>query len=836
MKYLVRFEDINALDPTIVGQKFSSLARASRAGIAVPPAVAISAEAHSFFITYKNWPEGLIENVLKAAKDLGLPSGIAVRSSAIREDREKWSFAGQYSTFLNVAGEKNLKDKIEQCWRSAETETVQSYLRWGKKIDGEEENPLMGVILQKMVPATVAGVAFSRNPMNPAGEEVVIEATKGLAQDLVSGHTSPHRVFVDTKGVVRMSVPLEGDPRISGQDETPLQDIQWKNISDLVRQLEADIYQKPLDIEWAIDETNKLWLLQSRHITTIKDHESIVPAGIWTRKIANDLWADRLTPFLAYAMMNNASRYDLSRILKFLGIPVITPTMTVINGYLYVNNKSIAQLLAFIPRKFWITELRALFPPEFDFNKTPQPGILRQLGVAFRFLLLPLRELGVNPFICLGLSYRHQRQINRRLEGLERLPDTSPEQTFKKVLLALDIMAHIQIKNQWPYAHATVFMWVLRWLVVDRLGLQHSDFLRILSGAGKNITIEIEQKFREISQKLCADEELQTRFLKESPQQLATTLPEKFKDEINAFLSKYGCRSPHRTLYVPRWVETPDTVIGILQSLVRHQHPLLSGSDNDTSPASHHLKPKANAEPRQRFNLPAYASWKNREGRYPLFTRLAARLILRFALRFLDLRENLRFLLDKVLYQIRKGLLVLGEQTGLGEQVLFLNPEELNQLVQGKLSLDTAKLLALERHKTFSKPFEISTFYIDGQPVNEFPMDAEVMRGTGTSPGRATGRARIVENPAQADITEGDILIANNADPGWTPVLSVVSGMVVEEGGLLNHCSIVARELGIPSIVGVRQATQRIPEGSIITIDGGLGLIRIEEQKTSNDF
>jgi pyruvate,water dikinase len=85
-----------------------------------------------------------------------------------------------------------------------------------------------------------------------------------------------------------------------------------------------------------------------------------------------------------------------------------------------------------------------------------------------------------------------------------------------------------------------------------------------------------------------------------------------------------------------------------------------------------------------------------------------------------------------------------------------------------------------------------------------------------------------VEDPSRADITDGDILIAINTDPGWTPVLSMVRGMVVEEGGLLNHCSIVARELGIPAIVGVRQATQKIPDGTVITIDGGLGLIRIE--------
>ncbi len=110
------------------------------------------------------------------------------------------------------------------------------------------------------------------------------------------------------------------------------------------------------------------------------------------------------------------------------------------------------------------------------------------------------------------------------------------------------------------------------------------------------------------------------------------------------------------------------------------------------------------------------------------------------------------------------------------------------------------------------------------------------MRGTGTSPGRVTGRARIVEDLSLANLKEGDILIARNADPGWTPVLSIVSGMVLEEGGLLNHCSIVARDLGIPSIVGVRQATEIIPDGSLIMLDGGLGLVRLEPPKTAKDL
>jgi pyruvate,water dikinase len=108
-------------------------------------------------------------------------------------------------------------------------------------------------------------------------------------------------------------------------------------------------------------------------------------------------------------------------------------------------------------------------------------------------------------------------------------------------------------------------------------------------------------------------------------------------------------------------------------------------------------------------------------------------------------------------------------------------------------------------------------------------MHGEVLQGIGTSPGAASGRARIVTDPTRMRINSGEILIAENTDPGWTPILSTLDGMVIEEGGLLNHCSIVARELRIPAVVGIRQATQIIPDGAKITIDGSMGLVRIEE-------
>jgi pyruvate,water dikinase len=171
----------------------------------------------------------------------------------------------------------------------------------------------------------------------------------------------------------------------------------------------------------------------------------------------------------------------------------------------------------------------------------------------------------------------------------------------------------------------------------------------------------------------------------------------------------------------------------------------------------------------------------------------------------------------------------LGRYSGLNEKILFLKNSEIQQLVNGALAENEIKKTAADRHRRFLEPFDVSTFYIDGRPENEFQMEGKVLRGIGTSPGKISGRARIVKDPTRVRLNSGEILIAENTDPGWTPILSTVKGMVIEEGGLLNHCSIVARELGIPAVVGIRQATCIIPEGAKITIDGGMGLVRIDD-------
>jgi phosphohistidine swiveling domain-containing protein len=801
MKFLIQFDDAQALDPGVVGRKFASLARASRLGFEVPPAAAVTTEAHHFFLSHRCWPDGLAAEVKAAGDMLGLSRGLSIRSSAVREDLEEQSFAGQYRSFLRVENGDDLRDKIEKCWLSAEEENVRSYLLAGDQGNAAGEIPLMGVVLQRMVHAVAAGVAFGRNPLNPARNEIVIEGIGGSGESLVSGHVSPHRAFVNGEGHLRIDLPPDAGPAACRSD-CLLAESDWRRVAALLRRLEKSVGESPLDIEWAIDGDRTLWLLQYRRITTIEEGALTAPPGTWTRRIVDDLWADRLTPFLADIMLQNEPRFNLNRVLKIVGIPVVSPMLAVINGYLYLNCAGLRSAVARLPSRLRTADVRALFPHDGEVDAIAVPGASQLAATLLRALLLPVFQPEVNPLLCLWLARGRRAKIRRRLDGVRAMAGTTTGQCLNKVRRALEVFLQIQIWNQWPYGFATFFTLVLRWLMVDCRGASHAAFLARISRGGNNVTIDIERCFRDLAGHIRNDPELLALFRTHDPEAVLRLLPVRFRAELVRFLALYGCRSRHRTLYIRRWAEAPQEVIGILQALAQRQpNPVEVAERTAVVDGSDRLSERS----------------------------LLSSVLLMMTRQFLDLREDLRFLLDEALFEIRKALLEVGGHTGLGDAVLFLELAELEQLAGGETSLEDMRRLAGTRHRRFLKGGSASSFLVDGRPTETFTTGAGAVRGIGTSAGQASGPARIVHDPARADIHPGDILVAANTDPGWTPILSLAGGLVVEEGGLLNHCSIVARELRIPAVVGVHNATRRIPEGARIVIDGGQGLVRIED-------
>jgi pyruvate,water dikinase len=546
--------------------------------------------------------------------------------------------------------------------------------------------------------------------------------------------------------------------------------------------LEAARGGERVDVEWAVDRGGRLWLLQVRPITVLDTEAEGAPPGSWTRRIADDLWADRLDPFTAGVMLAHAPRFDLSRISRRCGIPPVQPALAVIHGYLYVNCMGIRRLVAHVPRRLRPKEIASLLPPSTRFEEIPEPRPAALIRLLLRTCRLPFHEPGSIPPICLALARRNIRRIRARLRGAGARPRSAAD----RLSAVMETLAEVQEGNQWPYFHATVLAWSLRAVAAGVFRVPGAELLSLIGRGSDNVTIRIERWFRSMAVRIGSEPERRRRFAEEG----APALTPDQKADLEHFLERYGCRSRHRTLLVPRWAESPSDAVAMLQALVRSQV----------------STKKATAPARVNPFLQASAS---------------------FVRRFFDLREELRFLLDQVLYRLRRDLLELGRELGLGENIFFLPPERVRELAAGRLPPERALSEALARRRRFEREVEPAVFWVDGTAEDELTPGAIVLKGLGTSPGRVSGRAVLVDDPGRADIRRGDIVVARHTDPGWTPIMSVIGGIITEEGGLLNHCSIVARELGVPSIVGVRRATRLIPAGAHVTLDGASGLVTI---------
>ncbi len=235
-------------DVNLVGGKGASLGEMVKMGIPVPS---------GFVITTEAFHKDTTEEALKAFDLLGAKK-VAVRSSAVAEDSSKASWAGQLETYLNVSKEE-LIDRIKDCWHSINSQRALSYA--GKQ-NLSKEKLLVAVVVQKMVDSQVSGVMFTVNPVSLDKNEIMIESVKGLGETLVQGSITPDNFIVNKEN-------LEIESRdLSSIDEQTISDGNIKKLVELGKTIE-DHYGSPQDIEWATDDQNKIWILQSRPITTL---------------------------------------------------------------------------------------------------------------------------------------------------------------------------------------------------------------------------------------------------------------------------------------------------------------------------------------------------------------------------------------------------------------------------------------------------------------------------------------------------------------------------------------------------------------------------------------
>jgi pyruvate,water dikinase len=785
----------------------------------------------------------------RALGDGGTPVG--VRSSATAEDLPYASFAGQQDTYLNVVGEDAVVRAMQRCWASLWTDRAVSY----RNTNGIEHRTVsLAVVVQRMIDAVAAGVMFTANPVTGTRHETVIDASAGLGEAVVSGAVNPDHFVVDStrraiverrlgdKRVVIVSKPGGGTDSRHVEDrsaEPCLTDDQVFELVELGNRVAA-LYGSPQDTEWALDATGRFWLTQARPITTLYPvpgqdtgrprlflcmtlaqglTRPITPMGLAAFRLIGSSAAaafgrpptDRRAGPPPLAIAGQRAFLDISPVLgSRLGRRLIVGAF----GAMEARSSGVLKSLANDPR----------FPITSRVPWRAIPPIARLFVVRAK---VPLRLAAT--LISPAIAPRMIARTERRLRFATSLPaDATINQRLDHV--------ERQLGNDLFLIMPTVFSPAAAGLIILRMArnalgdlAKPGDLQTVMRGLPNNVTTEMDLELWRLTERIRDDADSVRAFSSGTTASLTTryrnrALPPVAQQGLTAFLRRYGHRAVAEIdLGMPRWANDPSHIIGAIANYLRLNDP-------DLAPAVQFR----NGE------VAAQAMISELVSRAEQRDRLKARLInvaLRRARQLVGFRESPKNLLITVLAAMREQLSTIGEelarqgQIQTADDIFFLDISEVRRGLAGEVLGD----LVAERRQAYE--IELRRRHIprlllsDGTELEAVAGaergDDGAMSGSPASPGMVTGPARVVLDPVGAHLEPGEILVAPSTDPGWTPLFLTAGGLVMEMGGSNSHGAVVAREYGIPAVVGVPEATNLIETGQLVTVDGAAGVVSL---------
>jgi pyruvate,water dikinase len=799
-------------------------------------------------------PAQVAEAVRAAYRDLGRNAAVAVRSSATAEDLPFASFAGQQDTYLGIVGEDAVLDAVHRCWASLWTDRAVVY-RMRAHVD--HAGTRLAVVVQRMVDAAVAGVLFTADPVTGHRGHAVIDASPGLGEAVVSGAVNPDHFVVDGRsGAVLERVVgdkrLTIRPRAGGGTETVPQpasttaSVSDEQLRDLVRlgtRVHAH-YGQPQDIEWAIDATGDLWLTQARPVTTLfplpdGGHGEAGPAAEDLRVYFCFSLAQGLTRPLT-PMGLSALRVIASSVARFYGAPPADP----VSGPPGVRDAA-GRLFFDITPIMRSTPGRAVFPRVLDVMEARSAVVLRGLfddprlsvvhrswwPVVRRLALLAVRfavplqavQAVVSPASARRRAYRVGTELRRRTLPADPLP------ARQRLDLAVDILSAAVprvIPRVAPPAAIGFAMLGLagRLLQTDA---RPGDLATVLRGLPHNVTTQMDLDLWHLATAVRADSDAAEAVRREPARQLADryragTLPEVLQQELRRFLDTHGFRAVAEIdVGLPRWAEDATHVLGVLGNYLRLDDP-------ERFPDTVFARSAAAA-------VSMVATLTDRARQRGALRARAVGVALDRARQLAGLRELPKHDIVLVLAQVRAALLEIGaELAGAGalaraDDVFFLDLRDVGDAIDGRDVRDVAAGRRALYDREMARRHVPRVLLSDGtepEARTTIPPAADgALVGIAASAGTATGPARVVLEPAGAYLAPGEILVAPSTDPGWTPLFLTAGGLVMEMGGANSHGAVVAREYGIPAVVGVPGATSSVVPGQQITVDGTRGVV-----------
>jgi len=881
-KYILFFDEVGKKELPLVGGKGANLGEMTKAGFNVPYGFCVTTESYKEFIDKNNLasfishiikdasldniseigkeirqriiqceiPIEVEREIVRAVNKIGVDNYYAVRSSATAEDLEFASFAGQQDSYLNIKGEKSLLDSVRDCWASLFTDRAIVY-RIQNKI--EHEKVYMSVVVQKMIIPEVSGIMFTADPVSGNRGIISIDASYGLGEALVSGLVSPDlykfkksSAKIDSKTIAEkklaiMPVYSGGTKKVKITAEKSvcqvMQDSQIKSLAGLGMEIEAH-YGFPQDIEWCM-ENNKLYIVQSRAITSLFPMPSPIPLDdalhayvsfnhfqVMTDPIS-PLGIDMLRMILSfdsgarsekdYKFLKSAAGriyIDLSVLLQYKrlrsGIPSFMKNVDVL------LSKALVELIN-----------RSDFERRIKKNK--------EAGKAFRKFIMPLSIKAIKNVIYKkpeGSIEFVNDYIEKRLKNTADIVNNSNRGIDKLEAIYKAASFYKDFKVLLPMmAPGIVSFKALQELEQKLLGTnKYVDI--IVKGLEGNITTEMGLLVGDLADLVRKSKDLVKEFDDEDYLTLNYRINklkghEELKNKFNAFMDKYDMRGAGEIdMAKDRWIENPEPLAKSIMAIV-----------NTSEEGINRKEYKETIERAKEAGEELVKEVAIKHGK--IKAKIVRRLI-RVLRNYLPVREHPKYLLMKLILIFKKALLeeakVLMLKGHLEEEkdIFYVSFWELYSAVENNESLIELVNLRKEEYLHFRKLSAPRVLTSDGEEIksgykrDNLPEGALV--GIPVSSGVIEGIARVITDPSKAFINKGEILVAPFTDPGWTPLFINAAALVMEIGGLLTHGTVVAREYGMPAVVGITDATKIIRTGQRIRVDGNTGFVLIIEE------
>lgn len=805
---VVQLADIDLGSIVLVGGKAAGLAELIKAGERTPDGFCITTAAGEL-------SDGLRRQIVEAYERLGA-GAVAVRSSATAEDLPHASFAGQHETILNVCGADALIEAVQRCRDSLGSERAIAY----REANDLGDVPVrMGVVVQRMVDPAAAGVLFTANPITGTRSEMVVDAVAGLGDVVVDGSVAADHYVLNGRPDERADGCL-----------TPAQLAQLCEAGDRLQRRAGS----PQDIEFAFDRNGTLWLLQSRAITTLFPLPVSARPGPRVYFECGHMQG-MLRPFTPMGM--SAMRVATALYFRSVGIPADPleghPGIVDVAGRMYIDltgyvrYKAVRAKLPDAMKIYGPRVAAALTRVLDDLRFAPVPGRPHRLRTAIRVtakvapgMIAGLVSAMARPARARKRAFRAAAEIQRR----SRTPDGLRTAT-ERVRFAAELQGSFMVTGM---AEMLPPLYAAMLARVGAIGLlrsvaTESEVDETLRGMPNNVTTTMDLALWRLAS---AAGEHRDLLLNTPPAELATRylageLPE---FGLGEFLRAYGHRGAAEIdVGVPRWGEDPAPVFAAIAGYLRVTDPEQAADLRFARAAAEAVAKIDELETRARRTRPVRA-------------RIAG-FLLRRSRALAGLRELPKFAWLYSFAEMRRQLLTAGaelQERGVldrADDIMFLDFREALAATESGEPRDRIAARRADYDREMRRRSVPGLLLSDGTNPEALAPNTPAADGTlvgmAAAPGTATGRARVILDPAGAHVEPGEILVAPTTDPGWTPLFMTAGGLVTETGAPMAHGPTVAREYGIPAVICVRDATLLITTGQLITVDGAAGTVTV---------